>query len=72
MNISYVLLSLLGVRHANIICNECKKKGIDGMRWQCTDCDNYSLCSMCYMGEKHRVDHGFCRIEAPGKAGYVT
>ncbi|XP_068753853.1 E3 ubiquitin-protein ligase MIB2-like [Montipora capricornis] len=59
----------IGVLHTNVPCNECKKQEIEGMRWECCDCVNYNLCSLCYMNDKHVLDHGFSRVEARGKPG---
>lgn len=59
----------VGVIHNNVSCNECKKQSIEGMRWECADCLNYNLCTLCYMSDKHSLEHGFNRIEAHGKPG---
>lgn len=59
----------IGVVHPNVHCNECNKQAIEGMRWECCDCPNYNLCSVCYMNDKHALDHGFSRVEARGKPG---
>uniref|UniRef100_A0ACB8EF66 E3 ubiquitin-protein ligase mib2 n=1 Tax=Sphaerodactylus townsendi TaxID=933632 RepID=A0ACB8EF66_9SAUR len=57
------LLSWLGVRHPNIICDCCKKHGIRGMRWKCKICFDYDLCMLCYMNNKHDLAHVFERYE---------
>ena len=59
----------LGTVHTNAICNGCNKKGIEGIRWECVDCLNFSLCNLCYMSDKHSLNHAFTRVEAPGKPG---
>ncbi|XP_044164850.1 uncharacterized protein LOC122948817 [Acropora millepora] len=59
----------IGVLHTNVPCNGCKKQAIEGIRWECCDCVNYNLCSLCYMNDKHVLDHGFNRVEAQGKPG---
>ena len=64
-----LLLLILGVIHTNVSCSECKKQSIEGIRWECSDCVNFNLCSSCYMNEKHALDHVFNRIEARGKPG---
>ena len=60
---------ILGVIHTNVSCHECKKQSIEGIRWECSDCVSFNLCSSCYMNDKHPLDHGFNRIEARGKPG---
>ncbi|KAK7791090.1 hypothetical protein R5R35_000511 [Gryllus longicercus] len=58
-----------GVKHPNIICDGCKKHGIAGMRWKCTRCYDYDLCTTCYMSDKHNVDHIFQRFETANSIG---
>ncbi|XP_040843711.1 E3 ubiquitin-protein ligase MIB2 isoform X5 [Ochotona curzoniae] len=53
----------IGVRHANIICDCCKKHGLRGMRWKCRVCFDYDLCTQCYMHDKHDLSHAFERYE---------
>ncbi|XP_078467689.1 E3 ubiquitin-protein ligase MIB2 isoform X2 [Lampetra fluviatilis] len=53
----------IGVRHPNIICDSCKKHGIVGMRWRCSVCYDFDLCTQCYMGNKHDLGHAFERHE---------
>ncbi|XP_014799364.1 PREDICTED: E3 ubiquitin-protein ligase MIB2-like [Calidris pugnax] len=53
----------IGVRHPNIICDCCKKHGIQGMRWKCKMCFDYDLCTQCYMNNKHDLSHSFERYE---------
>ncbi|XP_068700098.1 uncharacterized protein [Montipora foliosa] len=64
-----VVVGKSGVLHTNVPCNGCKKQAIEGIRWECCDCGNYNLCSLCYMNDKHVLDHGFNRVEAQGKPG---
>lgn len=61
----------IGVRHYNIICNSCKKHGIAGMRWKCIVCPNVDLCTLCYMNDKHDMNHAFARFETHSSPGYV-
>ena len=37
-------------------------------RWKCSDCSStdYSLCSVCYHGDKHNLRHRFSRLTLPG------
>ncbi|XP_001629545.2 E3 ubiquitin-protein ligase MIB2 isoform X3 [Nematostella vectensis] len=55
----------IGVEHSHISCSECHQQGIKGMRWQCADCEGYNLCTACYMGDKHELQHGFYLHESP-------
>lgn len=58
-----------GVKHANIICDGCKKHGIWGMRWKCETCYDYDLCTQCYMADKHDLSHSFQRFETANSVG---
>lgn len=55
----------IGVKHCNIICDGCKKRGIIGMRWKCTECSDYDLCTQCYMADIHDLTHTFQRFQTP-------
>ncbi|XP_041378188.1 E3 ubiquitin-protein ligase MIB2-like [Gigantopelta aegis] len=59
----------VGVRHTNIICDACKKQGIQGMRWKCTKCRDFDLCTLCYMADKHDTSHSFLRIDTASSKG---
>ncbi|CAL1548126.1 unnamed protein product, partial [Lymnaea stagnalis] len=52
-----------GIRHPNITCDECDEVGIHGIRWKCTVCFDYDLCSSCYHSDKHDAQHEFWRID---------
>ncbi|XP_059177912.1 E3 ubiquitin-protein ligase mind-bomb-like [Physella acuta] len=57
-----------GVRHS-FNCDECKTgKNILGIRWRCTECMDYDLCTQCYMGGQHDLGHAFVRIDGPSNA----
>ena len=58
-----------GVKHSNIICDGCRSQGIAGMRWKCIKCYDFDLCSECYMGDKHDVNHAFLRFDNASSAG---
>ncbi|XP_021361019.1 E3 ubiquitin-protein ligase MIB2-like isoform X2 [Mizuhopecten yessoensis] len=58
-----------GVKHPNIICDGCKKQGIQGMRWKCTKCHDFDLCTECYMSDKHDLGHSFLRFETSPSKG---
>uniref|UniRef100_UPI00358FD0BB E3 ubiquitin-protein ligase MIB2 isoform X2 n=1 Tax=Myxine glutinosa TaxID=7769 RepID=UPI00358FD0BB len=53
----------IGIRHPNIICDGCKKLGVMGLRWQCSVCFEFDLCSQCYMENKHDLNHAFSRYD---------
>ena len=36
---------------------------IFGIRWHCTHCAQYDLCTMCYMDDRHDVNHKFLRFD---------
>ncbi|XP_062568331.1 uncharacterized protein LOC134230510 [Saccostrea cucullata] len=63
--------SQIGIRHS-AICRKCKshKRRIKGIRWKCSKCPNYDLCSSCYMSvmDDH-ADHLFYRITDSTKGG---
>jgi hypothetical protein len=51
--------------------NSKKEYGILGMRWQCVICDDYNLCTDCYMSDEHDLDHPFIRFDTPSSDGYM-
>ncbi|XP_013397887.1 E3 ubiquitin-protein ligase MIB2 isoform X2 [Lingula anatina] len=59
----------IGVKHPNIICDACKKQGIQGMRWKCAKCYDFDLCSHCYMSDKHDTSHPFMRFDTANSQG---
>ncbi|XP_076451945.1 E3 ubiquitin-protein ligase MIB2-like isoform X2 [Babylonia areolata] len=59
----------VGVRHTNIICDACQKQGVQGMRWKCSRCHDFDLCSVCYMADKHDMNHPFYRFDSPSSKG---
>lgn len=58
-----------GVRHANIICDGCKKSGLAGIRFRCGQCANYDLCASCYGDDVHDLTHEFIRYQTANSAG---
>ncbi|XP_059177913.1 uncharacterized protein LOC131957201 isoform X1 [Physella acuta] len=46
------------------MCNECQVD-ISGIRWRCQLCQDYDLCSSCYMTDKHDLSHPFVRVDGP-------
>ncbi|KAL4220948.1 E3 ubiquitin-protein ligase mib2 [Mactra antiquata] len=59
----------IGIKHQNIICDGCKTQGIQGMRWKCTKCHDYDLCTLCYMEDKHDLAHSFQRFDVAASKG---
>ncbi|RUS90925.1 hypothetical protein EGW08_001322 [Elysia chlorotica] len=59
----------VGVRHANIICDSCRTQGVQGMRWKCTKCRDFDLCTACYMADKHDLQHTFLRFDTTNSKG---
>lgn len=41
------------------------------MRWKCTKCHDFDLCTACYMADKHDLGHAFLRIENALSRGLV-
>ncbi|KOC64396.1 E3 ubiquitin-protein ligase MIB2 [Habropoda laboriosa] len=58
-----------GVKHANIICDGCKRHGIIGIRWKCIQCCDYDLCTQCYMADVHNLSHCFERFQTANSVG---
>ncbi|XP_065929088.1 E3 ubiquitin-protein ligase MIB2 [Magallana gigas] len=52
-----------GIVHDGVTCNECKDSPLKGIRWKCSNCSGVNLCSLCYMSDKHDVNHGFERVD---------
>ncbi|CAG2248994.1 MIB [Mytilus edulis] len=55
-----------GVEHPDYVCKTCPagNTNIRGIRWKCTECEYFDLCNMCYMSDKHDLNHKFQRILA--------
>ncbi|KAL6431933.1 hypothetical protein ACFW04_007392 [Cataglyphis niger] len=58
-----------GVKHSNIICDGCKRHGIIGIRWKCSQCFDYDLCTQCYMADVHELTHTFQRFQTANSVG---
>ena len=52
-----------GMAHPGISCGSCNQHNILGMRWQCTGCPDFNLCTPCYFSGEHDLDHQFLRID---------
>lgn len=53
----------IGVRHTDITCDVCKETPVIGIRWKCSSCHDFDLCTPCYMAGKHDISHAFMRID---------
>lgn len=53
---------LAGVKHPDVVCDSCAQQGIAGVRWMCTKCKDFDLCTPCYMSGKHDLNHSFTRF----------
>ena len=60
----YVLLNThsdpcIGLVHSDVQCDGCFTSSISGLRWKCMHCCEYNLCTLCYMDDKHCLEHPF-------------
>ena len=54
------------VIHKNIKCNNCNNNcDIKGVRYKCSKCDNYNLCSKCEALNVHDFNHILIKIQIP-------
>lgn len=54
-----------GYIHRGVTCNRCDLKPIRGIRWHCTNCLDYDLCSNCEALGLHDKTHLFYKIKIP-------
>jgi hypothetical protein len=55
------------VVHDNIICDACDVGPIQGIRYKCTTCHDFDLCSNCESSQQH--PHPMIKIKVPMKTG---
>lgn len=67
----YTICIRVGIVHSSVICDSCRENDIKGMRWKCTKCYDFDLCTSCYMNGKHSLDHEFQRLDSPNTPWYV-
>jgi len=48
--------------HEGVACDECNQQPIKGIRYKCSVCANYDLCSTCEAKSAHAVNHPFIKI----------
>lgn len=65
----FLVTFIIGVKHPNIVCDGCHSQGISGMRYKCTICFDFDLCSMCYHSGKHELVHPFKRFDSAMSQG---
>lgn len=51
--------------HLGVTCDNCGMKPIQGVRYKCSVCANYDLCSACEATECHPADHPLIKSRAP-------
>ncbi|XP_037024378.1 serine/threonine-protein kinase atg1-like isoform X2 [Bradysia coprophila] len=55
------------VIHKGITCDGCGKENIEGIRYKCTECEEYNLCESCETRTGlHPQSHIFNKIKVPG------
>ncbi|ETW03314.1 hypothetical protein, variant [Aphanomyces invadans] len=47
--------------HRYVQCDGCGLNPLVGHRFKCRSCSNYDLCTVCYVGNVHDLDHVFLR-----------
>ncbi|XP_048753764.2 E3 ubiquitin-protein ligase MIB2-like [Ostrea edulis] len=52
-----------GIKHDGVTCDACDEHPLKGIRWKCSNCDDYDLCNLCYMNDQHDTGHSFVRID---------
>ncbi|KAG0711656.1 E3 ubiquitin-protein ligase MIB2 [Chionoecetes opilio] len=60
---------VVSIKHPSHICDGCRQQAIAGIRWECSSCFDYDLCTICYMGDKHDLSHPFIRYETASSKG---
>ena len=53
--------------HLNVICNNCLSSNFSGIRFVCSECNNFNLCEYCQENARfsHDPDHTFIKINNP-------
>nr|CAB3263828.1 zinc finger protein ZF(ZZ/RING)-1 [Phallusia mammillata] len=62
-----------GVKHPNVQCDGCEVRDdcLRGTRWKCHDCEDFDLCTPCFMANKHDMKHRFIRFETTKSSGLL-
>lgn len=51
-----------GMEHHSVTCDQCSAQPIRGIRWRCTNCPDFDLCSDCEATNMHDRTHIFEKI----------
>lgn len=65
---------MAGVVHDLVYCDgeNCKQRPLHGIRWKCSQCYDFDLCSDCFMRRRcHDLSHAFYRIDRPNDPWWV-
>lgn len=54
-----------GFVHRGVNCNSCNAMPIRGIRYRCTNCNDYDLCEQCEALQVHEKTHLFYKIRIP-------
>jgi Ca2+-binding EF-hand superfamily protein len=54
-----------GYIHRGVTCNACDIKPIRGIRWRCSNCTDFDLCSDCHAVGMHPRTHLFIEVKVP-------
>lgn len=54
--------------HLGVSCDNCGMKPIQGIRYKCSVCSNYDLCSACEASDCHPAEHPLIKTRAPSGA----
>ncbi|KAF2084474.1 hypothetical protein K490DRAFT_21189, partial [Saccharata proteae CBS 121410] len=61
-----------GIVHRGITCDGCSVTPIRGIRWRCTNCVDFDLCSDCEATNIHPKTHIFQKVKIPARyLGYT-
>jgi len=55
--------------HEGIACDGCEQQPIRGLRFICTSCKDYNLCSSCESKNGHPLDHVLLKVKVPLPSG---
>jgi len=55
--------------HFNVTCDGCSMSPIVGLRFKCTQCPDYDLCSTCESKKVHDISHPMLKITEAGRCG---
>jgi E3 ubiquitin-protein ligase mind-bomb len=56
-----------GITSGSVTCDGCRAAPVVGIRWKCSQCYDYDLCTSCYMSNEHSEAHRFVRYDDGGR-----